>query len=213
MTTNTTIQKRGLSRRLMNTSLIVFSFLVVSGCSAHATHYSDRHSQSRVSVGYEYYYYPDQNVYYDRHRRLYHYNHYRNGWLSVRILPAFIHLNHQRRHPLAYRHARPWQERHAYKRHHRYYDRDYYIRHQPRRYDNHYRDRRYERQDRRDARRHEHRREHQAHRDQRRENSHHRREEHRDQHRDQRRNNRQEQRRDHNQRRHQERRSDDRGRH
>lgn len=134
MKTNTVKNQRGVSRALLGTSVILLS-LFMSGCSAHAQHHQQNHHKPHVSVSFEYDYYPGQHVYYDRHNHLYHYNHYRQGWLTVRVLPVYIHLDYNRRHRLAYRHNRPWRESHAHKRHYTHSDQKHYQHKQRRHYD------------------------------------------------------------------------------
>lgn len=121
MNSKTPHHENRVLRGLLMAGMLTLTLVVLSGCTAHTSH-RQRHVEPEANVSFEYYYYPEQHVYYDRHRHIYHYHHQRHGWLAVKRLPAHIRLNHHGRHPLVFRHNRPWNERHAHKRQHRHQD-------------------------------------------------------------------------------------------
>ncbi len=119
---------RPIRRPITMIGLLSIAIFGISGCSNYTTRNNDYRDHRAyytppVTAYYEYYYYPEQHVYYDLHRRVYHYYHYNRGWVSVIHLPAHIHLSRHYYKPLRYRHNRPWHEAHAHKRHRTHHDR------------------------------------------------------------------------------------------
>jgi hypothetical protein len=116
---------RGKSVRFLSiTTFALLTLVFLSGCTAtaHSTpYYGSDHGYSS-SRYYQYYYYPDADIYYDPYRRKYHYNHGTHGWVSVTFLPSYILYDKHRYHVIRSPHHRPWKHKHAYKRHHRHYD-------------------------------------------------------------------------------------------
>ena len=119
------VTNRGKVVSLLNLSLMIVIALMLSGCLAHSPqrhgnpHYVHREAP-RAEVIFNYHYYPDAHVYYDTHRRLYHYHDKYRGWISVRILPGYIHLGgHGHRHHIVNsKHNKPWKLKHRNKRPH-----------------------------------------------------------------------------------------------
>lgn len=151
--------RKNKAKRFIKTGVMLASLLAVGACSAHSTQYKPHHNQQHsphhrpsVQVMFDYDYFPEQHVYYDRHNRLYHYHHIDLGWLTVSVLPEFIHLNHHRRHKLSYNHNRPWQERHANKHHYSHHQPRHVSRHEQRSNNKHYDKQREQREQRRDYR-------------------------------------------------------------
>lgn len=95
--------------------VLIVAAVFLSGCTATSGHYYDYDPGPSAST--RYYYFPDAHVYYDIHRDLYHYHHPYRGWLKVRTLPHYIHINRTRYHVLYSRHHRPWKDNHAFKHH------------------------------------------------------------------------------------------------
>jgi hypothetical protein len=137
---------RGKSARFLSiTTFALLTTFFLSGCTAtaHSTpYYGSDHSYSTSRV-YQYYYYPDADIYYDPYRHKYHYNHGTHGWVSVTFLPSYIHYDKHRYHVIRSPHHRPWKHKHAYKKHHRHYDghkkrrhNEHYNKHYDKRYDN-----------------------------------------------------------------------------
>ena len=125
--------------RLLSASIIsVFAVVLLSGCAstAHSTPY---YGYGHTHPGwYEYYYYPDVDVYYDPYRHYYHYHHGTRGWLTVTVLPSYIHLNRHSYHVIRSRHQKLWNYNHDYKRQHIHHE-DY----RKKRYDNRHDEKRY----------------------------------------------------------------------
>ena len=117
------ITNRGKAVSLLNLGLMIVIALMLSGCLAHSPqrhgnpHY-DHHDTPRAEVIFNYHYYPDVHVYYDTHRRLYHYHDKYRGWITVRILPGYIHLGGHRHHIVNSKHNKPWKLKHRNKRPH-----------------------------------------------------------------------------------------------
>ncbi|MCK5360206.1 MAG: hypothetical protein KAJ95_06235 [Gammaproteobacteria bacterium] len=127
------------TRRLFSTVLIIFTAIVsLNGCTATASHYQ---FEPAATPRYEYHYFPEVNVYYDRRRNLYHYHHADRGWLSVHSLPNYIPLVHHRYHVVQSNHYSPWKSRHAHKQHHKHQDihRKYRNKHKVRQHSDRYR--------------------------------------------------------------------------
>ena len=117
------VTNRGKAVSLINLSLIIVIALMLSGCPAHNPHRDDHpqydhHEAPRTEVIFNYHYYPDVHVYYDTHRRLYHYHDKYLGWITVRILPGYIHLGAHRHHIVNSKHNKPWKLKHRNKRPH-----------------------------------------------------------------------------------------------
>lgn len=139
------------TKRYIKTGVMLASLLAVGACSAHSGQHRAQHNSHHrpsVQVMFEYDYYPDQHVYFDRHNSLYHYHHADRGWLTVSILPRYIQLNHHRRQHLSYNHNRPWKERHVNKHYNSHHEPRHYNRHEQR-YDRRHDRREYRREYRR----------------------------------------------------------------
>jgi len=110
-------------RTFMVYGLLGLSALTMQACVSDP-YYRHRpvHDHRVDAAYYDYYYYPEQNVYFDVYLGLYYYHDYDRGWISVRYLPPHIHLTYNRRHSLKFRHHEPWRENHAYKHDHRFRD-------------------------------------------------------------------------------------------
>jgi len=111
-TNNTDAKNQGLLPAGL-TFLIAIIFL--SSCTANAG-YRHNNFGAVSSTSFEYHYFPDAHVYYDTHRRMYHYHHKQHGWLSVKQLPPYIHLDRHQRHLLRSGHQTPWNNQHLYKK-------------------------------------------------------------------------------------------------
>lgn len=68
----------------------------------------------RTVSAYDYYYYPDVDVYYWLDGGYYYYRTDR-GWLRTRVLPPYIILNPQYRRPLLIRQPDPWRWNHRHR--------------------------------------------------------------------------------------------------
>ena len=124
----------------------------ISGCVVHS---EPPHKQRPVHVerDYDYYYYPNVNVYFHISSGFYYYWH-RDIWVRARNLPRQYHLNHGHRKRLRIRDRHPYTRNHEHRREHRREDsRDRRDDHRDRR-----KDRRDDHRDRRDDRRDTHRR-------------------------------------------------------
>jgi len=149
MKTNTLkdTQPKACSRLCLG--LVILAVIGLSGCVSNdhrgsRTHITGYYSDT-VPHSYEYYYYPDQHVYFDIHRRVYYYHHHDRGWLTVSRLPQHIHLTNRHHEVLKYKHNRPWNERHVRKNHRAHRDAPQHSR------DRDINDRRIRQQDREDA--------------------------------------------------------------
>jgi len=111
------VTNRGKAVSLLNLSLMLVIALMLSGCLAHNPHRHGTH-HPRTEIIFNYHYYPDVHVYYDTHRRLYHYHDKYRGWITVRILPSHIHLGRHRHHIVNSKHNKPWKLKHRNKRPH-----------------------------------------------------------------------------------------------
>jgi len=101
--------------------LITAMVILLSGCTTTARHHhSDHHSATALS--FEYHYFPGVHVYYDVHRKLYHYHHKHRGWISVKVLPRHIRIRGKRHHVLRSRHHQPWKNKHLHKHHRSHFD-------------------------------------------------------------------------------------------
>jgi hypothetical protein len=112
-----------LHRFISASIMLIVAFLFLSGCTATTGHrHYDRHYDRGPSVSIEYHYFPDVHVYYDVHRHVYHYHHAHRGWVTVKKLPHYIHIDKHRHHVMRSRHHQPWKEKHEYKHHRSHYD-------------------------------------------------------------------------------------------
>ena len=122
MNGRTTEHRQPTHYTLVGLSLVVLAIMSLSGCATYERRdegidYNGGYHSPRVTDYYEYYYYPEQHVYYDIHRHVYHYNDQDRGWLVVNRLPSRIHLSQHHEKTLKYRHNLPWSEAHERKRH------------------------------------------------------------------------------------------------
>lgn len=106
---------------IRSSSILFLALFFLSGCNATASHYQYQYEPATENWS-EYHYYPNVNVYYDRHRHIYHYQHNSRGWVSANRLPHFININSHRYNVVRSRHHRPWKNKHANKQHHKHYD-------------------------------------------------------------------------------------------
>jgi hypothetical protein len=107
---------------------LVATLVFLNGCAAHTSH--RHHHDAGISGVNTYYYYPRSHVYYDSQKHRYHYHHASRGWVSVKKLPRYIHLDRHRYHVVQTGHQKPWKSGHTYKKHRgRYDDQDAHKRH------------------------------------------------------------------------------------
>ena len=112
------------TKRIANAMTLMITLLFLSGCAVGTSH---RHHDydAGASVSIKYHYYPDSHVYYDLHRHRYHYHNANRGWVSVKKLPKYIHLDRYRYHVVQTRHHKPWKVKHAHKKHRSHYKDQY----------------------------------------------------------------------------------------
>ena len=127
-TNNTDAKNQGLLPAGL-TFLIAIIFL--SSCTANAG-YRHNNFGAVSSTSFEYHYFPDAHVYYDTHRRVYHYHHRQHGWVSVKQLPAYIHLDRHHRQLLHSGHQRPWNNQHLHKKNRSHSNSKHFVKSNPR---------------------------------------------------------------------------------
>ena len=121
---NTNIYKTTHTIRKPETARItlLIATIFLGSCTANAG-YRHNHYEPATSKSIEYHYFPNAHVYYDSHRRVYHYHHKQRGWLSVKNLPKYIHLDRHRRYPVRSDHQKPWKKHHLQKEQRSHFDR------------------------------------------------------------------------------------------
>lgn len=105
-----------ISRQVIASITVLITAILLSSCTANAgsRHYDYKPAPAR-SI--EYHYFPNANVYYDSHRRVYHYHHIQRGWLSANKLPKNIRIDRHRHHSVYSGDRKPWKNQHLQKKH------------------------------------------------------------------------------------------------
>lgn len=90
-------------------ALLAIAIAIAVGLQActYVAHPARPATQLHPPQYYDYYYYPDVDVYYHIYLGSYYYRAGRN-WVKVRVLPSHIHLDHQYRVPVHVMHDTPY---------------------------------------------------------------------------------------------------------
>ena len=122
MNTNTYKTTNTIRKPATASIAMLITTIFLGSCTANAgyRHYG---YEPATSKSIEYHYFPNADVYYDSHRRIYHYRHQQRGWISVKKLPKYIHIDKHRRYSMRSDHHKPWKNQHLQKKHRKHFDR------------------------------------------------------------------------------------------
>ena len=95
MNTNTYKTTNTIRKPATASIALLITTIFLGSCTANAG-YRHYDYEPATSKSIEYHYFPNAHVYYDSHRRIYHYRHQQRGWISVKKLPKYIHIDKHR---------------------------------------------------------------------------------------------------------------------
>lgn len=124
MNTNTYKTTNTIRKPATASIALLITTIFLGSCTANAG-YRHYDYEPATSKSIEYHYFPNAHVYYDSHRRIYHYRHQQRGWISVKKLPKYIHIDKHRRYSVRSDHHKPWKNQHLQKKHRSHFDRHF----------------------------------------------------------------------------------------
>jgi len=104
--------------RLLTGGTAAVAMLGLSGCIYYPESYAAAPAYDGRYRDYDYYYYPDVNVYFHILTGWYWW-HDGGAWRRARTLPRHIHVRPERRHRMVIRDREPWRRNHEHRREYR----------------------------------------------------------------------------------------------